>query len=147
MPAETAVKNDIIQSMKRLVIIPVYLFVLTFSSCTQNINIRKYINLKFPFILTLNSINTNTNLTEWQKFYIEPKSEEFEKLIKWFDNNSDGWEIASDSYSPKYSITQNNFNLLRLNNAVVLNVVESNGESKQYMKSVSNDELNFLIKK
>ena len=117
---------------------------LTISSCSTQIHFENYIDANAPLILTIHKINSKTGVTENEKKVVEPNSEKFIHFKNWCDENSTNWKNASDSYSPKFVVTQKNFQLLCLENSVVFNFTVR-GKFKQYWKSIEKGELNFLI--
>ena len=98
--------------MKSTFIAVLGFLLLTISSCSNQIHFTKYIDSDSSLELTINKIDDKTGLTESEKKIIDPKSEKFIKFINWCNNNSSDWKTASESYSPKATISQKDFQLL-----------------------------------
>ena len=118
---------------------------LTITSCSSNIQIVKYIDLNSPLTLTIYTTNDQTGLTQIDKEIIEPKSEKFYKLIDWSKANSDHWRSTFASYIGNVSVIQKDFRLLYLQDGVVIGFTDDHGKSKQYRRSITKGDLDFLI--
>ena len=130
--------------MKHTTTILFGLLLTTFTSCSSEIQLAKYLDLNSPFALTINSTNNQTGLTSSDRKTIDPKSEKFNKLVEWFNSNSDGWQSTPASYIAKVSVTQNDFRILYNQDFVVVGFKDNNGKAKQYSKKVIKGELDFL---
>jgi hypothetical protein len=130
--------------MRRPNIIFLFLSLLTFISCSTQINIDKYIDINSTLTLTVNTTNDQTGLTESETRKIEPKSEKFKKLIEWSNNNRDNWKSTPASYIAKVAVTQKDFRLIYNQGFVVIQFIERDGKAHQYSKTVKKGELDFL---
>jgi len=130
--------------MKRTNIILIIISLLTITGCSTEINIEKYVDLDSNLTLTINKTNDQTGLTESETRKIEPKSEQFKKIIDWGNNNLDNWKSTPASYISKVAVTQKDFRLLYNQDFVVIGFVDNDGEAQQYSKTVKKGELDFL---
>lgn len=130
--------------MKRTNIIFIIISLLTITSCSTEVNIEKYVDLNSTLTLTVNKTNDQTRLTESETRIIEPKSEQFKKLIDWGNNNLDNWKSTPASYIAKVAVTQKDFRLLYNQDFVVIGFIDKDGKAQQYSKTVKNGELDFL---
>lgn len=130
--------------MKRTSIIFIILSLLTITSCSTEVNIEKYVDLNSTLTLTVNKINDQSGLTESETRKIEPKSEQFKKLIEWGSCNLDNWKSTPASYIAKVAVTQKDFRLLYNQDFVVIGFIDDDGKAQQYSKTVKKGELDFL---
>jgi hypothetical protein len=130
--------------MKRTNIILIIISLLTITGCSTEINIEKYVDLDSTLTLTVNKTNDQTGLTESETRIIEPKSEQFKKLIEWGNNNLDNWKSTPASYNAKVAVTQKDFRLLYNQDFVVIGFIDNDGKAQQYSKKVKKGELDFL---
>lgn len=130
--------------MKRTNIIFIILSLLTIASCSTEVNIEKYVDLNSTLTLTVNKTNDQTGLTESETRKIEPKSEQFKKMIEWGNNNLDNWKSTPASYITKVAVTQKDFRLLYNQDFVVIGFIDNDGKAQQYSKTVKKGELDFL---
>jgi len=131
--------------MKGTIIILIFFFLLTITSCSTEISIEKYVDLNSNLTLTVNRTNETTGLTESETKIIEPRSEKFKKLINWANNNLDNWKSTPASYVAKVAVTQKDFRLLYNQDFVVIGFIDNDGKAQQYSKPVKKGELEFLI--
>jgi hypothetical protein len=131
-------------TMKRTNIILIIISLLTITGCSTEINIEKYVDLDSTLTLTVNKTNDQTGLTESETRIIEPKSEQFKKLIEWGNNNLDNWKSTPASYIAKVAVTQKDFRLLYNQDFVVIGFIDNDGKAQQYSKKVKKGELDFL---
>lgn len=131
--------------MKRTNIIFIIISLLTITSCSTEVNIEKYVDLNSTLTLTVNKTNAHTGLTESETRKIEPKSEQFKKLIDWGNKNLDNWESSPASYIAKVAMTQKDFRLLYNQDFVVIGFIDDDGKAQQYYKTVKKGELDFLF--
>jgi hypothetical protein len=131
--------------MKQTRILFIIILLLTITSCSTEISIEKYIDLNSSLTLTIKKTNDKTGLTVSETRKIEPKSEQFEKLIKWGNNSFDNWKSTPASYISEVAITQKDFRLLYFQDLVVIGFIDKDGKAQQYSKKVRKGELDFLI--
>jgi hypothetical protein len=73
-------------------------------------------------------------------------SEKWKKLTAFAKNNTHDWKETPASYIGDINIRQENFNLLRIKNGVVLSYKDKQGKHRQLVKSISGVGLEFLKK-
>lgn len=129
--------------MKKRIFLFQIILLLFLISCSSKIETTKHIDINAPFILTISSNDGFTGLSGRKVSSIDPASQKHQKFIKWINENSDGWKSTFASYLAEVSITQNDFRLLYYADFVV--IAFNDGEARQYFKSITNGELDFLI--
>jgi hypothetical protein len=133
--------------MKQLTIIILVLLLSTLISCTSEIQLKKYIDPNTPLTLLVKTNNKQTMLTTIDSKVIAPKSEQFEKLISWSNNNTSGWHSTPATCSTNITVTQNDFRLSFAQDFVIVGFIDNKGKAHQYSKKVKKGELDFLMAK
>ena len=114
------------------------LILLTASCYNQQINIAELLDKKEPIKLTKNIQTIRI---------IEPLSEKWNKFIDFAEQNKNGWKPSPVTYLPEITVSQKEFRLFYWidNNFIVINFIDKNGNSKQFVKNVKKGALNFLV--
>lgn len=77
---------------------------------------------------------------------IDYNSIKYQKLLKWFMDNSNGWRSSPLSYSSSdLIIIGKDFRFRIFKDFVVIDYIDKNGKSKQFDKSVNKNEFEFLL--
>lgn len=99
-----------------------------------------------PFILTSNTTNIETGLTESKSEMLEVNSEKWKKLIDWGNNNRESWTSSTASHIGDIYVLQGDFRLIytRDSKGVVIAFTDKEGNPKQYMNVIEKGELSFL---
>jgi hypothetical protein len=132
--------------MKKFRVIFILITLATMISCSTEIEIEKHINLNSPMTLSINKTNGRTGLTETETKFIQPKSESFNKLIDWAKTNKKNWRPDISSWATATCLTQGNFRLVYDGTWVGIGFTDNNGKPKQYVSTIKNGDLDFLIK-
>ncbi|HEY4799679.1 MAG TPA: hypothetical protein VII99_11425 [Bacteroidia bacterium] len=124
------------------------LFILTLllTGCSIDININDYIDKNAPLKLTIKKTDNSTGLTIADNFEIAVGSDKYKKLIQWGNENTDGWQQTPASYNPNIFVGQGKFRLLGFanGNGVVIRFTDKDGKPRQYTKTITQGELDFL---
>jgi hypothetical protein len=132
--------------MRKIINIGFLGLLLILSSCATDIKLDDYINMSAPFILTSNTTNSETGLTESTSETLEVNSEKWKKLIDWGKNNREGWTSSLASHIGNIYVMQGDFRLIhtRDSKGVVIAFTNKEGNPKQYMNVIEKGELSFL---
>ena len=119
---------------------------LILSSCSTDIELEDYLDMSAPFILTSNTTNIETGLTECKSEMLEVNSEKWKKLIYWGNMNREGWTPSPASHIGDVYVLQGDFRLIhtRDSKGVVIAFTDKEGNPKQYMNVIEKGELSFL---
>ena len=114
-------------------------------SCTKEVEILNYFDQAKPFYL-LTRTETGA-FSSYEKEEILLNTEKHQLLLTWLSENNQDWKSTPASYNCILSINQKDFRLLIVDDlkTVVIGFLDENGEAKQYLKSIKEGELNFLI--
>jgi len=132
--------------MKKIINFGFLILILIVSSCSTDIKLENYINKTEPFVLIINTTNSETKLTESKSAILELNSEKWKKLIDWVNKNQEGWISSPASYNGDIYVTQNDFKLTHSmeSKGVVIAFKDKDGNPKQYMNDIEKGELDFL---
>jgi flagellar hook assembly protein FlgD len=124
------------------------LLTFVFTSCSTNVELENYIDKSAPFQLTIYQLDSETGLTTSKKTELSVKSEKWKKLIEWIEKNEKDWKSAPASYIGNVYVTQGKFRIIysKDGNGIVIGLIDSNGNPKQYRKGFKKGELDFLTK-
>ena len=96
-------------------------------------------------MLIIYRLDKSTGLTTTEQSEIQPATERFNKFIDWCKKNSEEWKSSTASFVGQFTITQNDFGLLYINNIVVIYFLDKDGKSRQYSKAVKEGDFEFLF--
>ncbi|MEQ8477744.1 hypothetical protein [Fulvivirga sp.] len=117
----------------------------TLYGCQTDIELAQLIDQNSPIILTVRS--TNGQLSDFRKDTILVNSDKWQKLVQFTNNNTADWKSTPASYISDFYLQRGNFRLLGWKNgtSVVIDFNDSDGQTKQLMRTTKPGELNFLI--
>jgi len=131
--------------MKKLI---AFFIPLVLVSCTKRIELSDLIDKNASFSYTIDKndpLSSHINMDHFKMDTIRVNSKKWHELMTFLSNNSNGWKSTPASYIGQLHIHQNNFNLLMLNNGVVLSFKDEDGRLRQYVKPIKQNELNFMF--
>lgn len=132
--------------MRKIIIFGFLGLLIILSSCYTEIELEDYLDMSEPFILTSNTTNIETGLTESKSEMLEVNSEKWKKLIDWGNNNRESWTSSTASHIGDIYVLQGDFRLIytRDSKGVVIAFTDKEGNPKQYMNVIEKGELSFL---
>ena len=96
-------------------------------------------------MLTVYTLDKSTGLTTTKQIEIRPTTEKFNKFVKWCKTNYGDWESSPASFVGQFTMTQDDFGLLYINNGVVIHFLDKGGKPRQYTKTVKEGDFEFLL--
>ncbi|WP_306639818.1 hypothetical protein [Sanyastnella coralliicola] len=134
-------------NMNRLISLALLKLTLIFSSCSSDVELEDYLDLSVAFNLTINTIDSESGLTESQSETLEVNSEKWSKLIEWAENNKKGWSSSPATHIGDVYISQGGFRLIHTKGSTGVTIAfnDKEGNPKQYVNVVEKGELNFLF--
>lgn len=132
-----------------LVLITALSIIIFLSSCRTILETEKIINKKSSFLVTAKVVDNETGLCKNQTEVLKVGSSKWKKLFDFITHNDKGWITTPASYIGDICVKQGNFTLIYILNSkiIVISFIDKEGNSRQYLKSIEVDELNFLFKK
>lgn len=130
--------------MKKLFLISLLFFL---ARCSSDVNIFEYVDKNSD--LKISVLDNNTNLLHRRETEIQINSDKYSRLLKWADNNTDGWTMDPVSHVPAdIIVSQGSFRLLYWlhKDYAVIAFTDKDKKSRQYSKSKLNGDLDFLAK-
>jgi len=89
--------------------------------------------------------SANESLDSVKRDTISQGSQKFKNLMEWFDKNNCDWKSSIASYAiPDMSVTGNNFRMSIFKDGVVINFLDQANNHKQFTKTVSENQFDFL---
>jgi hypothetical protein len=120
--------------------------ILTFlSSCTTGINVTDYFDTEKSLTLTVYTLDKSTGLTTARQSEIRSTTEKFNKFVNWCKTNNEDWESSPASFVGEFTMTQDDFGLLYINNGVVIHFLDKEGKPRQYTKTAKKGDFEFLL--
>jgi hypothetical protein len=122
------------------------IFLVLLSGCSTKLEQENLIVENEPFLVTIHKTDSVLEITNTVNYSIEPKSDEWRRLNEWVSKNEDNWTPSPVTYLGDLYLTQGDhkITLLKRSNKIVLEFIDIEGKPKQYIKPLSNGELNFL---
>lgn len=123
------------------------LLVIFLSSCREDVDFNKIIDSNSPFIISLNLTDSITGYTTVKTDTIIVGTDSWGKVVECLKNNSNDWNSTPASYLADFNVQQGEFGLMGWTEqkSVVIHFIDKNGKSKQLIKSIDNNKLDFLI--
>lgn len=121
-----------------------FVFVISWISCTNKINLLNQINEDDSFNLIIINTDKKTGISKSENYTIERYSKKYYNLINWYNKNNDGWESSPNSHISNIIISQNNFRMLCFEKFVVVQYLDNKNKSKQFYKQIKKGEFDFL---
>ncbi|WP_375561480.1 hypothetical protein ACE193_02680 [Bernardetia sp. OM2101] len=120
--------------MKQIINFGYLILILLLSSCTTDLTNENLVNTSEPFVLTINTTDSETGLTESKSIKIEVNSEKWKKIVEWMNNNQEGWHQDYASHTGVDYLSQDNFGLAYRKNSegVLLMFSDKNNQPKQF---------------
>ena len=119
-------------------------FIISWTSCTNKINLLNQINVNAQFNLIIIKTDKKPGISISENYTIERYSKKYYNLINWYNKNNDGWKSSPNSHISNIIISQNNFRMLCCEKFVVVQYLDNNNETKQFYKQIKIGELDFL---
>ena len=130
--------------MKKLLLLPLICFQ---THCSSDVNIFEYVDRNSDLKIIV--LDSNSNLLNRHETEIQINSDKYSRLLKWADNNTDGWAMDPVSHVPAdIIVSQGTFRLLYWlhKDYAVIAFTDKDKKSRQYSKSKLNGDLDFLAK-
>jgi len=133
----------VIAEMRKIIIISI--IAITFIGCQTDLELAKIIDQNSPLIRTI--MSESSLMSDIRIDTILVNSDTWNELLNFASENTSDWKSTPASYNSDYFIRQDNFQLMGWNNgtSVVINYMDSNGQSNQLTKIIEAGELNFLM--
>jgi L-rhamnose isomerase len=107
--------------------------------------VTDYFDTEKSFLLTVYTLDKSTGLTTTEQSEIRPTTEKFNEFVKWCKANDGDWESSPASFVGQFTMTQDDFGLLYINNGVVIHFLDKGGKPRQYTKTVKAGDFEFLL--
>lgn len=118
----------------------------TFTGCQTDLDFNDVIDQKSSFILTIRTVDPETELSSNETEEIKVNSDKWIMLVDFAKNNMEGWQSSPVTYIGDIYVLQGDFRLIHTkgSNGIVIAFTDKEGNPKQYTKEIDKGELDFL---